>query len=362
MNNVANRNDSIDLILHRISKIKPKNKVELVNNIRNILDSSFIESIDSSNTPSVVFIFRSSRKKYVMKMEFSGNDNSVSKQLQWYQKVGRGLPYIPKLISYLNTGSFCIYVLEYIDGSRTLDEVVLNSKNISSNLIFNTIDDSLNKFVDLFHKHPTRQLTNIEAAEYIMQKYDVRKSKAFHYPFLANLFLKEKIIINGEDVLNYGSYIRRILENNKLRSHLTPISFGTIHGDLHCGNILVDENFSPHFVDPNGNLSLPVEYDYGKIFHSLHGGFGSVMTGKYKLKKTGLREYEFSIDIPQSYAYTFNKISSKLKTNFLIRGLYLEAMHFSTMLSHHANEEKETTALYLRGLMLFKELFNIINL
>jgi len=192
-------------------------------------------------------------------------------------------------------------------------------------------------------------------------KYEERIKEAKKYIFLKKLFSQKIITINNIQYKNLDFYISIIRNNNKLKSLLTPIMFGLIHGDLHCGNILIKSD-NIYFVDPNGNLFMPLEYDYGKIFHSINGGYGSIMRKKFKLETKSINKYVFSLNLPKEYTYTFKQIVKEIPLDVFIKSFYSQAMHFATMIPHHAKDEKETTAIFLRSIQLFNELFKLVAL
>lgn len=347
-------------LLSQIDSLNPSTRQQMLDQIVRILGSSVVEVIDSHNTPSAVLIFTLGRKKYIIKAEFGTETNTVKKEIDWYSKVGSHLSYVPRYISAVKTETLAALILAHIKDLITLDKISISPEVDPKNVLI-LIEKSLTHLNTLFNSNPKKQVSVSKANMLFIDRLAGRIKQAKSYKYLKELLNLKSIYVNGERFPNISYYVSDIYENRKLLEYVTPTLHGIIHGDLHCGNILVDKNFNLYFVDPNGNLSLPVEYDYGKIFHSIHGGYGSIMANRYSLKKIRNGEYEFSVDVPDCYTYSFDEIRKKLESDLFIRGLYLEALHFATMLPHHARNERETTALFLRGITLFRELFTILG-
>lgn len=237
--------------------------------------------------------------------------------------------------------------------------MVLQSK-INTNQTWGLISKSIKLLNLLFESNPNKEVPLAKASNLFIEKYKSRFQESQQFEYLRQLLSFKNLYINGEQFPNFNFYVSKIAKDEKLKTSLTPKLYGVIHGDLHCGNILVKDN-NVYFVDPNGNLSMPIEYDYGKILHSIHGGYGSIMNGNYKLTELGKNRFEFLIKIPKAYKISFGKLSKTMPLELLIRSLYAKAMHFATMLPHHAKNEEETKALFLKGVMLFKELFSFLK-
>lgn len=354
------KNSPVAQVVDQIRIINPTSKADFVTQVEKILQDTVVEVINSHNTPSVIFVFELDKQKYVIKAELGKSENSIAKEIKWYSKVGKNLSYVPKFISSVSDEKFCAVVIKYIENSSTLDNVA-KTLQISPEIISGLIETSLERLNCLFHSRSTKLVSKKQSNQLLLDKYNVRKQRAIQYPFLKKLFRAEKIVVNGEELPTFDFCISHIQTDPDIRNYLTPKKFGVLHGDLHCGNILVDNDFNTFWVDPNGNLSLPVEYDYGKILHSIHGGYGLIMSNDYQLTKIGQDKYEFSINVPDGYSYSLRQLYKGMNEGLLIRSLYMEALHFATMLPHHASNEKETTALCLRGIQLFKELFLSLN-
>jgi len=176
--------------------------------------------------------------------------------------------------------------------------------------------------------------------------------------WLRRLVCKKRVIVNGKEF--YGiPYILERLSDLHLRRKFTPCDWGFIHGDLHFGNILVSAG-DIKLIDPNGLLRLPLEYDLGKILHSIHGLYNHIHLGEYFLKPEHSEDnYTFIIeggDVLRNALVFFKK---RFEGKMFLRSHFSECCHFLTMLPHHARNKKEARALYLRTLELFHEFFEL---
>jgi 5-methylthioribose kinase len=167
--------------------------------------------------------------------------------------------------------------------------------------------------------------------------------------------------VNGKLFHAPDYYIARIQANPTIHKYLTPCNYGLIHGDLHLGNVLLQNDKKLFLVDPNGAPYMPLEYDIGKILQSLHGGYGEIMRENYLLKydQDGIL---LNVKKRSIYGLPFESLVKTLSDQQYARSLYTEAMHFISILPHHASDQNETTALFVRGLELFNELFYNLNI
>jgi len=323
------------------------------------LNFKIIKVIKPHNTKSTVLICKKGNRKLVVKYGIGKGGDKVRNEINWYLRVGRFLKFVPKFLGEMEIGGIPVLILDFIEDTLTIDDISFSNRD-DYLLIKRLINKSLVYLQILFETNLKRRVSLKEANTLFLQKFERRYNEARRYNYLKILFNQNEIVINGEVYPNFREYIEKIVSSNLFR-YLTPRVHGVIHGDLHCGNILVQKkNNKIFFIDPNGNLSMPIEYDYGKIFHSIHGGYGSIMRGKYKLKQLADNRFEFSLHVPKFYESIFCELKENLSESLFVKSFYTEAMHFATMLPHHAKRPKETKALYLRGVLLFKELFNFL--
>jgi fructosamine-3-kinase len=343
---------NLENILEALAAITPRSREELLKNIPLILAGCLTEVRDRHNTKSAIFIFNTPGGKYFLKGEY-GTDNATTKEVHWYNSVHSSL-LAPPAISSLVKGDYAYLLLPYIEDAKTLDELV-ESNSISKEKLLKYITSALSMDRHLLAASKPKTVSHNEVNNFYLKKYQRRAKESQRFTYLSTLLETPTHRINDQTFHSPSYYLTKIAENSKLHTYLTPNIVSMIHGDLHCGNILIKKN-SIYCVDPNGLFHLPIEYDYGKILHSIHGGYHQIMRGQYGLKVID-NGFHFEMEIPDAYNFVHKKIKAQLTEQEYLRGLYAEALHFATLLPHHATERTETTALFLRCIQLFEEMF-----
>jgi hypothetical protein len=331
----------------------------MISAIHSTLGSSLLNTIDTHNTTSVIFIFSLASKKYLLKAEYGGS-NTTAKEIAWYRRLPQGIDFVPERIVTFEGPDYAFLLLAYVENSQTIDQLV-TKENVSAQQAFDYVRAALSYDEQLFLQNKPTLVPTTTIEEFFDKKYQQRMSEAQQFPYLRDLLQTQKITINGKQLHHPDYYIREIASNRALAEYLTPQTLGFIHGDLHCSNILVDQEDALYLVDPNGTPLMPIEYDYGKILHSVHGGYYSIIDQRYTIESSLGYEYRLDLATPPAYEGITQKLESKIGDSSLSRGLYLEALHFATMLPHHAKQEMETIVLFLRCVQLFNELFQRLN-
>jgi thiamine kinase-like enzyme len=329
---------------------------QLVAAIRVALGEEIERVIDTHNTASIIFIYRHQNNPLLLKAEF-GAVTATHKEIEWYRTVkDMSVDNIDLLDSY-SAGNYALMLIEYIEGSATLDDMAYGDE-INSETIVSAIRQAMQFDRMLFEK--TASVSSMDQVDlFYRRKYEQRRIESEKVPFLAELFSRPSVVINGK---NYDTpdIVMQKLESNLSINKLTPKRMGLIHGDLHCGNVLA-KGKSIFLIDPNGSPVMPIEYDMGKLLHSIHGHYGSIMRGDYNLEERNAFHFSFSVNAPDVYISALADIKQNMPREEYMRALYSEAMHFVTMLPHHARERRETTALFLRSVQLFDELVTAIK-
>jgi hypothetical protein len=291
---------------------------------------------------------------YILKAECGAVD-ATNREISWYRAIKGGSP-APGLVYSHKRDDFSFLVLDHIPDAITLDEIV-TSDNYTDEQLIKYIDTALTKNQALFDSNDPREVSHEEANTFLIQKFDARIERSQKYPYLKKLLETPLVTINGKLLHTPIYFMNKIKSNPQLRDYLTPKRIGLTHGDLHFGNILVNQD-GVYFIDPNSSVHMPIEYDYGRLLHSAHGAYGQIMNKEYSLAQIDGNNYDFHIEVPPRLNLAFEHIKNVLTEQELVRGLYTEALHFATMLPNHVAEQEETVALFLRDVELFHELFN----
>jgi hypothetical protein len=130
--------------------------------------------------------------------------------------------------------------------------------------------------------------------------------------------------VNGRKIRDITTYCELI--KSKLLSKLDVTHYNLIHGDVHLGNILCD-NDDDHltFIDPRGyfgdtELFGLREYDYAKLLFGLSGysHFDTMEINELKLDDTNLE-----IDFIREYEYIFESCEFEETTVLLSLSIWL---------------------------------------
>lgn len=325
-----------------------------------VLADNLIDVIDTHNTTSAVLIFQQGQQKYVLKIEY-GQNNATSREVAWYKTANLyPLSLTPKCIDTFTGKRYSFIVLSYIKDAVTLDDGMAAGTYPVEKLLEH-IHEVLMKDMSLYARSRPKVAPKDVIDSQFLGKFARRRKESSRYAYLDTLFSRKSVAINGVNMPTPTYCINRIANNDALQTYITPSEIGLIHGDLHCGNVLINDEDS-YLVDPNGSLLMPIEYDYGKLLHSVHGAYGQIMRRNYRLKELRTGDYEFSVTTTSAHDAAFQRLQSQLNDRDMLRGLYAEALHFATMLPHHATKSRETTALFLRCTELFNQLFEKLNM
>jgi hypothetical protein len=318
--------------------------------------------LDSHNTQSVIFLFATEFQDYVLKIEL-GQRCATSCEIDWYRAVSDRMP-TPRFVVGIKSSTHAALILEYIPEGRTVDDFGYNGEITDSTLVRITTQ-ALERNYSVFNRSSIATVAPERVdREQFGGKLHRRLSALPNSHYIRELLAADAIVLNNHVVRGPIWYMSKIKSDVTLFRYLTPTEIGVIHGDLHYGNIIIpSHNRAEYFlIDPNGNPRLPLEYDYGKILHSLRGGYGAIMRGKYSLTEHSLRNYQLTIDLPAAYMSATNKMLLGLSDQLCARAFYMAATHFATMLPHHINRRTETLALALRSTELFAELFESLGI
>lgn len=336
---------------------QPKSREQFISTISKELGNGRLrKTIDTHNTNSIVFLCTENSRNIVIKAEFGAN-TSTHKEADWYISTKKLTE------SYATTyedsslhPNWALLQLRYIKNAISIDEAQMNTPNDTS--IIKPVLQALEMDRHIFSM-TARKVNRDQVNTYLLKRYYQRQREASHFQYLREMMSFRNIVINGRPYLSPDTAMKLVVKNRALYTYLTPNRVGISHGDLHCGNILSSDN-RIHLIDPNGSFILPIEYDLGKLLHSVHGNYARIMRNDFILCKVNEREYVFLDNVSYAYQNVHQRIRSNLSDQEYLQSLYFEALHFTTMLPHHASVERETITLYLRAAQLFNELLHYL--
>lgn len=337
-------------------------KDDLVSKLQSFLGQNIIRIYQTTNTPSIVLVFKAD-KKYIIKIEYSPfTPEKTIKQIRWYQflnKLGKDIACVPHFINGYVNNRVAFYYLEYLQGYTSLDRYIINQRSSSGNTL---IAEHFKRLIiltdELFY------LNKVKVENNVWQKYFINRTKnrlkaAKHFPYLKDLLHQKEIIINGNPFKNFSFQLENLADMVQIYDKYGE-KIGFQHGDLHLGNVFIKDN-ELRIIDPNGALMLPRFYDLGKLLQGIHGGYDLIHNKRFKINQVNRNSFIFSYPKIEAYDILFSIFKEKVPAEDLLKSLISEVYHFISMLSHHANNKEETTALYLQSVLLFTELRSILE-
>jgi hypothetical protein len=170
----------------------------------------------------------------------------------------------PKLVDHKN-GEI---ILEFIKNAYILTNII-NENNFNEllNKIINQLTSLHRIKIDISQQDLQRDL-QIEVKNKVLNRYN-------EYDWNSNNDFKSIKSVNSIIIKDVYYYCQVIY--NKLSDYLFDRKYyNLIHGDIHLGNILIDEKNNMYFIDPRGyfgesKLFGLFEYDYAKLFFGLSG-------------------------------------------------------------------------------------------
>lgn len=301
---------------------------------------------DHHNTPASVFrLNNDSGKEKVLKIEKSESLKLI-KEVKFIlnNTLSNIYPHI-FLHGYIGTDIYyCIMesLYSYESFIKLYNENRLNHKHIIKLLgLLEAISDQSTK----------RGIGAVYKEYYLRRLLD--RLNGLKNSWLVHLLNEQYIFINKKKYLNLTYAIDSILLEIKkpFFSFVAPYP-----GDLHFEHIFINSDELIKIIDPKGSEYLPLEYDLGKILHSLHGGYNFLSTLNFQLSIHGTNRFEFYCQFPyiRDRLLTFleQELVSIWGTATLKYAYLSEVFHFVSLLIHHIGNKKEVLGLYCRTVEL----------
>ena len=256
---------------------------------------------------------------------------------------------------------------------------LLLEENLNANDALGILENVFNfMFKEVYHEKR-------ETAKNYLPKVHLRKifarliqTKNMVYMF-REIIDAEKLVINGVEYENILPLTTKIYQHWEMTKLLTPAYTSRTHGDLHFDNILINNDTNEFIlIDPRGNFDYDVYYDLGKIWHSCHGLYDFIHSGKFDLEKDG-KDFTYKFEDSDSYQ-TYKELLEGLPKLLLqhdditedplweLRTLFSEASHFASVAPFQLKMDgKEDVAIlcYLKGVELMNSIYdklsNMIN-
>jgi tRNA A-37 threonylcarbamoyl transferase component Bud32 len=202
---------------------------------------------------------------------------------------------MPKLIDYID-GNLSI---KYISNSHTITHLV-NKHNVFEYIT--NVKMHLNKIHTIQKDASSEIIANdlkTEIHTKVLDRYN-------EYKWDSDTLYNSIKTVNKIQFKNVNYYCDVIY--TKLNNYLNKRNhYNLIHGDVHLGNILLDENKNIIFIDPRGyfgnsKLFGLYEYDYAKL---LFGLSGYSIFDNTDINELSIIDGNFDIEFIKSYEYVF---------------------------------------------------------
>lgn len=340
----------LEPIVTRLVMLHVEDRDDMKRQVSELLQAHDMKLLDSHNTAAMLFRFTVNGVEYGLKIEY-GLAEALSGEARWYELAPANLK--PHHVLSHITGRYTFVLLRWLQHARTLEEVAIANEGKATDETMDLVIMALDQDRELFESNPTVPLDTSRGSSFFFDKYHSYNAGARKYPYLQELLDSESVTVNGKQLAGPYRYVQAVQQDEKLRAYLSPDRAGLIHGDAHAGNLLVQDN-RVYLIDPKGADHFPLEYDTGRMFWSVNG-WNAIVLGEFELRETD-GGYELDIVRRQQYVDGLPRFRNYFSEQEYHRAMYSAAMQYLTRV-HHASKQAETTALYLRGLQVFDELF-----
>ncbi len=204
---------------------------------------------------------------------------------------------MPELLHHEN-GSLTI---KYIKNSSTLTNVIDKDKD---NLLHYV--GRIKKHLESIHSIKKTITREIVVGDLTQETYQKVMDRYNEFDWSSNELYTSIHTVNNLKIQNIEFYCEKI--TTRLSSLLKDVdSYNLIHGDIHLGNILLDENDQLYFIDPRGcfgssKLFGLYQYDYAKL---LFGISGYSAFDNMKIDELCIKDNNITIDFIQNYENVF---------------------------------------------------------
>ncbi len=315
---------------------------------------------------------------YVLRKEAEGaGRQKLIEEVLWIKNLPSDLkPYFPELIDYDLTSKKVWVEMDY-HHLPTLRSLLVD-RSITGKTAVYLLTQMINlMFSKVYCKKSDKAVSGFAQRVHldrIVARLEEIKSRS---PIMAQIVNAKTIVINDKRYLNIPALTAELQKDKVLLDRLEPPYVGTVHGDLHFDNFLVDIQQMPmaKFIlfDPRGkNDTYDYSYDLGKLWHSFHSKYDLFHEGLYALAyevhgdKVVARLEITDKELLKTYQYIhreFPKVVEKIPAlgkdkEWKMRTLFSEMAHLCSVVPFHLSgddEERLAVALYLIGVKRINE-------
>lgn len=229
--------------------------------------------------------------------------DKIQKETQFYLYITNNhIPFsIPRYIDSTTTS----LTIEYLKNTNTLTHYI-NKENIDHYY------HKITKHLEPLHKIE-KEIPISQIKQDILYEIETKVLERYNKTNWTTLLQENNIkTINNIPFKTIEKYIEKIKRKiTNILDQKNPTSYQLIHGDIHLGNILVENEEDPHlyFIDPRGFFGkTPLfglkEYDHAKL---LFGLSGYSIFDTMEIEILDIQNGNITIDWIKQYEYLFDK-------------------------------------------------------
>lgn len=347
----SSRTSLLAQLIEQFKSARPSSREDLLEQFGKLLAEYQPQLIDTHNTTSFIYTFSVKSKRYGLKLEY-GEATALESEAKWYDFVPA--PLRTHHVASFVGAKYTFVLTRWLENARTLEEVAIMNEDRDTGETMDLVIAALNQIKYLFNSNPTVSLEAVRGNSYFWKKYQNYNREAKDFPYLQKLIDSPAVRVNGRNLAGPNAIVESVQNNPKLLKYLEPDRAGIIHGDPQFDNILIEDD-KVSMVDPKGIDPLPIEYDTGRVIWSLTG-WNAIVRGEFELSHDD-DGYHLNYQKRSQYTDGLARLRQYFSPQEYHRAVYSSAMQYLTRVSH-AKHPDEATALYLRGLELFQDLFD----
>jgi phosphotransferase family enzyme len=325
-------------------------------------------------------------ERFVLKIEISPSLDfeSLKSETAFYRLHQDG--YFPSFLGFFCKADTGAIALEYLDGYQKFSSLLWQEdisksdaheffvsilSHIRSNLFFSgmveklSVDDNWTLFNKLYLDRALSRLSGNNIS-------DLHR--------LRRIALLRECTINDVVLPGPIDLLHMIAKEGKFIANYLPTEVGSIHGDLHFGNILIKKEKGSRrsrefaFVDPHFFQCGPLIYDFGKLHQSFVGHYEAIMRGTYVIENQKNDNFVLHFFEPPHYISYGEDLGDCINDLFFSFHMNYEVVHWRSVCTlstgihlmaaapHHILQEEEAISLLLWGCFLTFTAFQKLKL
>jgi len=194
-------------------------------------------------------------------------------EILFYKNIlDQNIPFsIPTIFSLDISNS--IIRMQYLRNSKTLTSLFFQDNSIQYKWI-----ERVKHSISNLHQFTNKIISKTEYIQHLYIETYEKLVNRYNTTLWESIPQYNKIkTVNHLKIKDFYTYINIIKDKiDKIINHLHEYKFVLVHGDIHLGNILIDNNNDIFFIDPRGYFGKEIlygiqEYDYAKLLFGVSG-------------------------------------------------------------------------------------------